>query len=81
MGQAGDLQGQDTSRGENTKIVRQYTLSPRLLTPVEEDELPAKYEAGIPWSITMYGFRQVNGMLEVVPEETLHVQSASAGMV
>jgi DNA invertase Pin-like site-specific DNA recombinase len=29
----------------------------------------ANYEKGLPWSVTMYGFRLVNGMLEVVPEE------------
>jgi len=29
----------------------------------------ANYEKGLPWSITMYGFKMVNGMLAVVPEE------------
>ncbi len=27
------------------------------------------FEQGLVWSVTMYGFRQVNGLLEVVPEE------------
>ncbi len=27
------------------------------------------FEQGLVWSVTMYGYRQVNGLLEVVPEE------------
>ena len=29
--------------------------------------IKSNYEQGLPWSITMYGYRQVNGRLEVVP--------------
>lgn len=29
----------------------------------------SNYEQGLPWSITMYGYKQVDGMLEIVPEE------------
>jgi DNA invertase Pin-like site-specific DNA recombinase len=31
--------------------------------------IKANYEQGLVWSVTMYGFRQVDGLLEVVPEE------------
>jgi hypothetical protein len=31
--------------------------------------IKANYEQGLVWSVTMYGFRQVNGLLEVIPEE------------
>ena len=31
--------------------------------------IKGNYEQGLVWSVTMYGFRQVNGLLEVVPEE------------
>lgn len=31
--------------------------------------IKANFEQGLPWSVTMFGYRQVNGLLEVVPEE------------
>jgi len=31
--------------------------------------IKANYEKGLPWSITMYGFKQVGNKLEIVPEE------------
>ena len=31
--------------------------------------IKANYEKGLPWSVSMYGFRQVGHTLEVVPEE------------
>jgi DNA invertase Pin-like site-specific DNA recombinase len=31
--------------------------------------IQANYEKGLPWSLTMYGYRMVNGTLEPVPEE------------
>lgn len=31
--------------------------------------IKANYEKGLPWSISMYGYRLVNGMLEIIPEE------------
>ena len=29
--------------------------------------IKSNYEQGLPWSITMYGYRQVNGRLEILP--------------
>lgn len=31
--------------------------------------IKANFEQGLPWSVTMYGYRQVDGRLEIVPEE------------
>ncbi len=31
--------------------------------------IKSSYEQGLVWSVNMYGYRQVNGLLEVVPEE------------
>lgn len=31
--------------------------------------IKANYEQGLPWSITMYGFKLVDGTLQIVPEE------------
>lgn len=31
--------------------------------------IKANFEQGLPWSITMYGYRQVDGRLELIPEE------------
>ena len=31
--------------------------------------IKANFEQGIPWSATMYGYRLVDGRLEIVPEE------------
>ena len=31
--------------------------------------IKANFEQGLPWSVTMYGFRLVDGRLEIVPEE------------
>lgn len=31
--------------------------------------IKSNYEQGLPWSITMYGYKQVEGRLEIVPEE------------
>lgn len=31
--------------------------------------IKSNYEQGLPWSITMYGYKQVDGRLEIVPEE------------
>ena len=31
--------------------------------------IKSNYEQGLPWSVTMYGYRQVDGRLEIVPEE------------
>ncbi len=31
--------------------------------------IQANFEQGIPWSVTMYGYKQVDGRLEIVPEE------------
>lgn len=31
--------------------------------------IKANFERGLPWSVTMYGYRQVGGKLEIVPEE------------
>ena len=31
--------------------------------------IKSNYEQGLPWSITMYGYKLVNGVLEIVPEE------------
>lgn len=31
--------------------------------------IQANFEQGLPWSVTMYGYRQMNGKLEIVPEE------------
>lgn len=31
--------------------------------------IKANYEQGLPWSISMFGYRLVNGKLEIVPEE------------
>lgn len=36
-----------------------------------------KYEQGLVWSVSMYGFRQVNGVLEVVPEEAEIIRLAA----
>ena len=39
--------------------------------------IKSNYEQGLPWSITMYGYRQVNGRLEVVPEEAEIIRLAA----
>lgn len=31
--------------------------------------IKANYEQGLPWSITMYGFKLIDGILQIVPEE------------
>lgn len=31
--------------------------------------IKSNYEQGLPWSITMFGYKQVDGRLEIVPEE------------
>ena len=31
--------------------------------------IKTNFEQGLPWSVTMYGYRQVDGRLEIVPEE------------
>jgi DNA-directed RNA polymerase specialized sigma24 family protein len=33
--------------GENVKIIRQYKLTLKLLTPIEKDEVVDKYETGM----------------------------------
>lgn len=39
--------------------------------------IKANYEQGLPWSITMYGFKQVDGVLEIVPEEAEAIRMAA----
>lgn len=39
--------------------------------------IKTNFEQGLPWSVTMYGFRQVGGRLEVVPEEAENLRLAA----
>lgn len=39
--------------------------------------IKANYEQGLPWSISMYGYKLVNGVLEIVPEEAEIIRLAA----